>query len=435
VSLRARVLLLAVAVAGPCAVAHAQPEATETSYYYDLLDNSVIRPITRALDPALGIRKLTGNPKQALNVDADDQVRLPSTWWQPRLGFRDVTVEQMLAGPGSGAGPAPGPWTVTRAKTQGVTPGFFIQDSEGARFVLKFDPLGQPEMATGAGVVAAYLFWAAGYNTPDDVIATFRREDLRIGEGAQVTDSLGNKVPMSDAFLDRILAKVPRTPEGVYRGLASRLLTGRPLGPFQYRGRRKDDPEDLIPHQHRRELRGLWTLAAWTNHADSRGPNSLDMWVTEGGRSFVRHYLIDFNGCLGSGSFVARSPQTGGEYFVDWGVMAGSLVTLGMRRMAWERAVDPRMPSIGYIEAANFDPGTWRPDYPNPAFDERTLRDIRWGARIVAGFTDAHIRAAVEQAKYSDPRATEYLTRVLIERRDKIVARWLGTTTASAEDR
>jgi hypothetical protein len=132
---------------------------------------------------------------------------------------------------------------------------------------------------------------------------------------------------------------------------------------------------------------------------------------------------------------VARSPQTGGEYFVDWGVMAGSLVTLGMRRMAWERAVDPRMPSIGYIEAANFDPGTWRPDYPNPAFDERTLRDIRWGARIVAGFTDAHIRAAVEQAKYSDPRATEYLTRVLIERRDKIVARWLGTTTASAEDR
>ena len=105
-SRRACLCGLVAALASTCAVAHAQPKATETSYYYDLLDNSVIRPITRALDPALGIRKLTGNPKQALNIDADDQVRLPSTWWQPRLGFRDVSVEQMLAGPGSGTGPA-----------------------------------------------------------------------------------------------------------------------------------------------------------------------------------------------------------------------------------------------------------------------------------------------------------------------------------------
>ena len=53
---------------------------------------------------------------------------------------------------------------------------------------------------------------------------------------------------------------------------------------------------------------------------------------------------------------------------------------------------------------------------------------MRWGAKILAGFTDAHIRAAVEQAKYSDPRATEEMTRVLIARRDKLVRRWLGAT-------
>ena len=62
----------------------------------------------------------------------------------------------------------------------------------------------------------------------------------------------------------------------------------------------------------------------------------------------------------------------------------------------------------------------------NPAFDERTERDVRWGARIVAGFTDDLIRAAVESAQYSDPRATDYLTRVLIDRRDAIRARWLS---------
>jgi hypothetical protein len=409
------------------------PQPTEISYYYDLIEHSTVRPMTRMLDPGLWVRKVTGKRKQAYNVDESDQVRLPSTWWQPRLGFCEVSVEQMVAGPGPTSGPAPGKWKVTRAKTQGVTPGFFIEDSEGARFLLKFDPKNQPEMATGAGVVAGYLFWAAGYNTPNDVIATFRVEDLEIGPKATVIDPLGRKRPLVMKDLQSILDKVARNPDSTYRVLASRLLKGKPLGPFEYRNRRKDDPEDLIVHQHRRELRGLWTLAAWTNHADSRGPNSLDMWVTEGGRSFVRHYLIDFNGCLGSGSFVARSPQTGREYFVDYGVMARSALTLGLVPAGWEKTVDPGLPSIGFIEATNLDPVDWRPDYPNPAFDERTDRDARWGARILAGFTDEHIRAAVAQARYSDPRASEYLAKTLIQRRDILVRHWLRGEALAVE--
>jgi len=90
--------------------------------------------------------------------------------------------------------------------------------------------------------------------------------------------------------------------------------------------------------------------------------------------------------------------------------------------------VDPHMPSVGFVESKVFDPAGWRPDYPNPAFDERTERDVRWGARIVAGFTDDHIRAAVEAGHYTDPRAAEYITRILIERRDKLVRRWLGVS-------
>jgi hypothetical protein len=385
----------------------------------------VVRPAARSLDPVIGLRRLAGRKREAANVDAAGQVHLPSTWWQPRLGFREVPIERMLAGPGPGGGPAPGPWTITRAKTQGVTPGFFIRDAAGTAFVIKFDPKAQPEMATGADVVSSYLFWAAGYNVPENVIVHFRREDLRFEPGARYTDPLGRKRPITEEFLDRLLARVPRREDGSYRAVASRLLAGRPLGPFEYRGRRKDDPEDRIPHQHRRELRGLWTLCAWLNHADSRGPNSLDVWVTEGGRSFVRHHLIDFGSCLGSGAIAARSPQTGDEYFVDYGVMLRSLVTLGLHRPRWEATTDPGLPSIGFIEAEQFEPGAWRPDYPNPAFDERTLEDIRWGARIVAGFTDAHIRAAVEQGRYSNPRATDYLARVLAKRRDKIVKHWL----------
>jgi hypothetical protein len=409
----------------------AKPRATEISYYYDNFENSVVRPVSRLFDPVLGVRKLARNYRQAANVDERDQVRLPSTWWQPRLGFREVTVEQMLAGPGPGTGPAPGIWSVTRAKTQGVTPGFFIKDARGGRFIVKFDPPAFPEMATGADVVSSYLYWAAGYNVPDNAIAFFHPESLVVAPGAMYVDSLGNKRPISQDFLVRILGRLPRREDGTIRCIASRLLAGEPLGPFKYRGRRKDDPEDLIPHQHRRELRGLWTMAAWTNHADVRGPNSLDVWVTENGRSFVRHFLIDFGSCLGSGALAARSYETGGEYFVDYGVMGKSLVTLGLAPFAWEKVNDPHLPSIGFIESEAFDPVGWRPDYPNPAFEERTEHDIVWGARIVAGFTDAHIRAAVERGRYSDPRAADYLTRVLIERRDKLVKRWLPQPAAA----
>ena len=89
--------------------------------------------------------------------------------------------------------------------------------------------------------------------------------------------------------------------------------------------------------------------------------------------------------------------------------------------------VDPAIAAVGFVESQEFDPAPWRPDYPNPAFDERTERDIRWGARIVAAFSDDMIRAAVADARYSDPRAAEYITRVLIERRDKLALHWLGT--------
>jgi hypothetical protein len=106
--------------------------------------------------------------------------------------------------------------------------------------------------------------------------------------------------------------------------------------------------------------------------------------------------------------------------------MGPPLITLGLIPARWEHSVDPKITSVGFVESQVFDPVGWRPDYPNPAFDERTERDVRWGARIVAGFTDDHIRAAVASAHYSDPRAAEYITRTLIERRDKLVQRWLG---------
>ena len=423
---------IALAVGSPARAAapdSAGPRAPAERAYsitYDLIDNSVVRPATRAFDVALLARKLTGHPREAANVDENDQVRLPSTWWQPRLGFRTVTPELMMAGPGPGTGPAPGRWTVTHAKSGGVTLGFQIEDSNGDRFLVKFDPPGHADLGSACDVIGSHLFWAAGYNVPDNTIATVRPEDLDIEQGATYTDARGHKQPITQDYLAQLLAKCAPPVDGRYRCIASRFLEGKPIGAYEYFGRRKDDPEDLVPHELRRELRGLWTLCAWLNHADSRAPNSLDTWVKGADRSFVRHHLVDFSAVLGAGATGARAYPTGTEYYVDARVGSRELMTLGLVPFAWEPSVDPGIPSVGFVESKVFDPSGWRPDYPNPAFDERTERDIRWGARIVAGFSDEMIRTAVAAGRYSDPRATDYVARVLIERRDKLVRRWLG---------
>jgi hypothetical protein len=68
----------------------------------------------------------------------------------------------------------------------------------------------------------------------------------------------------------------------------------------------------------------------------------------------------------------------------------------------------------------------WKPEYPNTAFDNMRPDDAFWATRIVSRFSDSMIRAIVEKARYSDPRATDYMTGTLIKRRDKVVRTWLN---------
>ncbi len=413
------------AAAGTRPDSMAVPPAAPLSYFYDAFEQGLARPLARSLDVSLLVRKLGVGRREAANLDAQDRVQLPSTWWQPRVGFKPVSVEDLLAGAGPGTGPAPGPWTISAAKSEGVSKGFTVKDSTGARFAIKFDVPGCSELATSADVVASKLFWAAGYNVPDNTIACFRREDLQIGHGA--THKVGGrKLPITNAFIDELLRDVPRQADGSYRVVASCFLPGKPLDEWRFDGRRKGDQEDMVPHELRREIRGLWTIGAWLNHTDCSARNTLDTYVTDGGRSFVRHHLLDFSGCLGSASISEQAQRSGHEYWLDGQTMAGAFVTLALPPFRWEASVAPHIAGVGFIDSETFDPAAWRPYLQNPAFDMRTDRDIRWGARIVGAFTNEQIRAAVEQGRYSDPRATEYLVRILEERRDKIVRRWLA---------
>ena len=200
------------------------------------------------------------------------------------------------------------------------------------------------------------------------------------------------------------------------------------MGNFRYYGTRSDDPNDIVPHEHRRELRGARVFGAWLNHDDSRGVNSLDMLEPRsGGGGYIKHYMFDFGSILGSGTVYAQRQRAGNEYIFEQAPGWRTLATLGLYVRPWMLFDYPDVPrSIGRFEGDAFVPAAWKPEYPNPAFDNMRPDDAFWAARIVSRFSDAAIRAIVEKAQYSDPRATEYMTETLIKRRDKVLNTWLN---------
>jgi hypothetical protein len=208
--------------------------------------------------------------------------------------------------------------------------------------------------------------------------------------------------------------------------LASRQLPGTDLGPFRYAGTRPDDPNDIHPHEHRRELRGMRVFAAWLNHDDSRALNTRDTLVTRDGRRIVWHHLLDFGSTLGSGTTQSQSPRAGNEYVWESRPTWLTVLTLGFYVRPWITVKYPDLPSVGRYEADFFQPALWKPDYPNAAFENAREDDAFWAARRVAGFTDDVVKAVVAAAEYTDQRATQYLVDTLIRRRDKVLARWMN---------
>jgi hypothetical protein len=233
---------------------------------------------------------------------------------------------------------------------------------------------------------------------------------------------------MTEADLDQTFANAARLPDGRIRIIASLRLAGEPLGPFQYRGTRGDDPNDVFPHEHRRELRGLRVFAAWLNHDDSRAVNTQDMYLpAEGGGGYVRHHLIDFSSSLGSGSNARReiapqNPRAGNEYILELAPMLRSLFSLGFWERPWRSVRYPVHPGVGHIEAGFFHPHAWRPEYPNPAFERMLDDDAFWAAAIAHEVGDDAVRAMVATGELGNEASERYLADTLIRRRDKILA-------------
>jgi len=364
---------------------------------------------------------------RALNVNTVDEVP-DSSWFTNRIGRSDLTVADIVGGPDRTNGVSLDGWVVSGGKSAGVQPGFRMSDPEGHLYQIEVDPPSNPELASSAEMIGTAFYHAIGYHVVEVFLAEIDRERLVISEGAMIRDALnGRRRRLKKYDLDAVFDRAARLENGHYRVLVSRFAPGKPLGNFRYYQTRPDDPNDIVPHEHRRELRAARVFAAWLNHDDSRGINSLDMLETSQGRSYVKHYMFDFGSILGSGTVYAQRHRAGNEYIFEQSPGWLTLATLGLYIRPWMQIAYPDVPpSIGRLEADAFDPVTWKPEYPNPAFDNMRPDDAFWGARIVARFSDEAIRAVVLKAHYSDPAATEYMTKTLMRRRDKVVATWLN---------
>jgi hypothetical protein len=381
------------------------------SDYYDFFWHTLATP---------GEKQRIARPISAQGVNTLGDP-LDGAWWEHRHYLRRMSLAELQSGPEKDSAPAmDGDWIVVSAKTEGITPGFVILDKNKRRYFVKFDPPSNPEMATGADKIGSTIFHALGYHVPANHIVYFHPEMLKLGEAVTVQDRFGRKRKMTTRDLAGILSRVRRESNGRYRATASLAVPGKPIGPYRYFGTRADDPNDTVPHEHRRDLRGMHLAAAFVDHDDSRAINTFDTLVQGSSGTFIKHYQLDFGSTLGSASTEPNSPRSGGEYLFGWKQAGVQLFTLGLAVPRWAHASFPKLDSVGRFESTVFDPDKWVPEYPNPAFLNRLPDDEFWMAKQIVNLRDEEIRAIVETARYSDPKAAEWVTRCLIERRDKI---------------
>jgi hypothetical protein len=370
----------------------------------------------------------------AQDVNAADEVPC-STWFCPRNHLTPMTAEEMARGPAVAAPVLP--LTITKGKDEGAAIGFVIVDARRNKFMLKLDPLAHFGMVSAAEMIGNRLFHAAGYNVPGAELVEFRRADLEVSPTATFKLFNVQKRPVTEARVTAQLAKVPRLPDGRYRGVAIPWVGGEVLGALDTVGTRAGDSNDRIRHENRRSLRASWILYAWLSVLDPGPINTIDSYLEEGGRHFVRHYLFDFSCAFGSATDYAQGPQQDGEYLVEVGRTLRALFSLGFyqrpfqrpeQRAAWTK-LNGDYPSFGYFPAEGFDPDTYRANRRVPPHMRMTARDAYWGAKLVTAFTNDQLHAVVATARLS-ARDAGYLEHALAVRRDIIGRRYLRAVAA-----
>jgi hypothetical protein len=382
----------------------AAPEEDDIGLVEYYFREDVDRPARRAL-------RVDATPPAA-NVNSLGDVP-DSTWFTNR----SPTPEEVRRGPGCGGPDRSAPWKVVGVKVGGASIGLTVEDASGDKYIIKFDERGHPEAESAADVIVQRLTWAFGYNVPDNEVVTFKREDLVLDAKAVMKTVSGKERPMTEQDLEEYLAMIERDGD-TFRALASKFIDGKIIGGVEPEGVREDDPNDRVRHELRRDLRGQRVLWAWVNHWDLKPQNTLATYTDD---KYVMWYQIDFGESFGVGARVGGPPRNGFRKMFSFRRAALALVSLGTHVNPWERRPRfPKLRGLGHFDSATFDFAGWVPAHNWRPTDLADKVDELWGAEILMRFTPAHIAAAVDAGKYSDPRTAQYMTKTLIQRQRKI---------------
>jgi hypothetical protein len=357
-----------------------EPSATGWNLNRWLIDEHWLGP----LDDLLTLR----GREPAGDINALDQVPACS-WFQPRNGRLAMSPRAMARGNAPPSGIPRGALEVQAGRC-GAEPFLLVRDIRGDRWILEFDDPERPGMATAAAIVSARLLHAAGYNVLPCRIASIDPAELVLATEARAIGLRGGTGGLDASDLDHLILRVASEPQ--VRVAASRLPAGSIKGGFRDRGTRGDDPNDAIPHEDRRALRGFLPLAAWLEHPGLRPARTLDLFLEAGG--FLRHYLIGLSAT--------------------------------MRTLAAGAGEDRTEP----VSGATFDARLWRPPDPFLPFDRADHADLYWGLALLLSFDDAQIRAAVSAAELSSVVEAE-LARRLIARRATVARGYLQRVNAA----
>jgi hypothetical protein len=397
---------------------------------WDVVDNTLMRPVSH------GLGVVTSG--ESVDVNSLDEVP-DSSWFENRIGARDMPLAELTQG---GCKPedlldpeaaTEGSWVIDQGKSEGSQPGFRITTPGKRRYLVKLDPEEEHERTSAASVLGIAVHHAAGFHTTCEQLLYVKPRTFRLLPGLRSKTNIGDERPFDQHALDAIVAAAPWR-DGRVRVVASAWLPGHLIGPFRYEGTRADDPNDVVAHEDRRELRALRVLDAWLARYDSRSGNTIDSWMHDGhgppeaSPGHVVHYHLDTSEIFGAdpGGDPSIWQREGHSYIVDFADVGRDFVTLGIPTRPWDTATKtPGLEIFGYFNVEDFTPDRWKSEYPNPAFVRMTERDAAWMTRILARFSHERIHALVELGSFTDPRMSAFLERVLEGRLARILERYL----------
>jgi|GEM_PF-2378497 len=382
-------------------------EYEEGFYYYNSLFR---RPIINALT-------FKRSPRSG-DVNSFDHVP-GSSWYSPRLGYRTLSTDEILHGPEVN-GPPELPFIVIKVKDSGSNPGLLVKDQRGLIYMLKFDVPGFEGIQTTTDYIVSRLFWAFGYNVPEDYQLFLKPSDILPNPEKEITEEK----------IRYILSQVPPPNEsGHFRSTASQFIEGQVLGPTSEEGVREGDLNDIIRHEDRRTLRALRVFCSFLNHSGIRVDNSLDTYVGAEGNGYVKHYLIDFGEAFGGHGAEHNWLWDGYRYRFQFKQMFSNLFSLGLVIQDWEHLEMTEFPSVGAFESNIYDPSKWNETYQYLPIQKSLPDDNYWAAKILTALERNQIEAIVHSASYPDEGATEYVINTLLERKEKTIDYYLSQVT------